>query len=557
MKRVFSSLFALVFAANAALAQVVIPGNDVTSSTPSSRGTVISTTPIVAGQPRLENNAALRDFFAGLYAYRQAPTTTYVGIANYGDSIAPHTWLSILTYLGTFYPSAALSYPSAGNSALTRDTLTGATYDGEALTVNQAVMDGTGGFADFTYLPSGRHTTLGSGGVLRVQGGESIGWTRARTYLATGPGMGSATVELRNRDSDAVLQTSTVNLSGATLGATKVEFTGIDPTIKLRVRVAADTGPVVHLQTFLLRSSGLVPLDLGRGNTTFTQNNFAPSAILNHILTDFNTALIVVQAKEEGWAAGTIPTTLARLATHTTSSKLVMGSMPDGLGATQVYPTVPADRQVWRTSALAANMAYYDLFAAAWSYPELQRLGWITDTTHPDPVARDFGAAMLLSDIAAFLVPPGLPSRRGIDLRGTSETAVLGAALNLQDSNGTLAPVITRHGGSDPKSFNLQGLRYVKFRAYDAADTASTYGLGGYPGGLAVYTTNDTFANGLIRVSNVVSTTTTASTYAGPIIGASDLEVTDSTKGIVLKSPNGTRWRVTVSNAGTLSVGSP
>lgn len=36
----------------------------------------------------------------------------------------------------------------------------------------------------------------------------------------------------------------------------------------------------------------------------------------------------------------------------------------------------------------------------------------------------------------------------------------------------------------------------------------------------------------------------------------SDVEVTDSTKGLILKSPNGTRWRVTINNAGALSTAS-
>lgn len=36
-------------------------------------------------------------------------------------------------------------------------------------------------------------------------------------------------------------------------------------------------------------------------------------------------------------------------------------------------------------------------------------------------------------------------------------------------------------------------------------------------------------------------------------IGADDIEITDDTKGIILTSPDSTRWRVTVDNAGTLS----
>lgn len=37
-----------------------------------------------------------------------------------------------------------------------------------------------------------------------------------------------------------------------------------------------------------------------------------------------------------------------------------------------------------------------------------------------------------------------------------------------------------------------------------------------------------------------------------PIITSKDLEVTDLTKGVILKSPNGNRWRITINNAGAL-----
>lgn len=37
-------------------------------------------------------------------------------------------------------------------------------------------------------------------------------------------------------------------------------------------------------------------------------------------------------------------------------------------------------------------------------------------------------------------------------------------------------------------------------------------------------------------------------------IGAEDIEITDTTKGIILKSPDGTRYRITVANGGTLNV---
>ncbi|RLJ80523.1 hypothetical protein [Pedobacter alluvionis] len=40
---------------------------------------------------------------------------------------------------------------------------------------------------------------------------------------------------------------------------------------------------------------------------------------------------------------------------------------------------------------------------------------------------------------------------------------------------------------------------------------------------------------------------------AGQSITAEGIEITDATRGIVLKSPNGNRWRITVSDSGVLT----
>jgi hypothetical protein len=39
----------------------------------------------------------------------------------------------------------------------------------------------------------------------------------------------------------------------------------------------------------------------------------------------------------------------------------------------------------------------------------------------------------------------------------------------------------------------------------------------------------------------------------GSLSATGDIEITDATKGIILKAPNGTRWRTTVTNTGALS----
>lgn len=43
---------------------------------------------------------------------------------------------------------------------------------------------------------------------------------------------------------------------------------------------------------------------------------------------------------------------------------------------------------------------------------------------------------------------------------------------------------------------------------------------------------------------------------AAPYLTSGDVEITDATKGLILRSPNGTRWRVTVNNSGALVVAS-
>jgi len=38
------------------------------------------------------------------------------------------------------------------------------------------------------------------------------------------------------------------------------------------------------------------------------------------------------------------------------------------------------------------------------------------------------------------------------------------------------------------------------------------------------------------------------------MVGARDIEMTDAAKGIIMKSPDGNRWRVQVADGGTLTV---
>lgn len=453
----------------------------------------------------LENKYALRDFWKRIRAHLDSLTNTYFGVACYGDSVASHVWSNLVRQLANNFQMAMFSYPANGNNVggANRVSLSGATYDFEAVGVNQAVMDGTGGFKDFTYLPSGSHVTLGVGGQLTTNNGENSQFSDVRVYLATGPGMtNSATVELRNKDTNTLLLTQTVALStGGSLGATKVTFTGFDAANKLKVNVihSGASGMLVHLSTVYLRAFGMIPFNFQCGGSTFTQNNYANSTIFNYLLNDLNVGLIVVQAKEEGWASGTIPTTMTRLAGHTTSSKLVVGSLPDVSGDT-------VQRQVnaaFRFAALSSDYAFFDGFALFGSYAELTRLGWNGDGTHPDDRASQYAAHMIASELSALFFPFGAPLRTAIDVRNSNYEVQNGLDLLLQDYNGLTARVIRQNGGGNAKGFYAR-LGSIRFGDYDAVNYAA---LGAY-GTYGVYCFDQAGSDAYFRAKNIELTST-------------------------------------------------
>jgi len=62
---------------------------------------------------------------------------------------------------------------------------------------------------------------------------------------------------------------------------------------------------------------------------------------------------------------------------------------------------------------------------------------------------------------------------------------------------------------------------------------------------------NLTLVNNLTAQNGVLTTSTL--NVRGNLSSVNDIEITDPTKGIILRSPNNTKWRITVTNAGALS----
>lgn len=404
----------------------------------------------------LENRTVLRDFYKSLFDYSVAPATTRFAIACYGDSVASHVWGGLVVQMYGNYQNGGVMGPGAGNGlAGTIVTTTGSVVDGNALPVDQSVYDGTGGKADFTYLPSADHVTLSSGATITVDLGQQTGFSEGRVYLATGPGMGSAFVELLN-EANTVLQSMTINLSAGSVGATKAQFSALPKNQKYKLRTTA-TGKVVHLRSVFLRDHGLVPFNLQRGGSTLAQNNYSNTAILSYLLTDLKVSLIVCQCKEEN-AAVNVPATMTRF-NSISASKLIVGSLPDsGPEAGQL-----ANNVIFRNNALANGCAYFDGYYAFGSYAELVRLGWQGDGTHPDAGANNFVAAQILSELGPQFFT-GSKEGREVDLT-VSEFPVTAGRYRVPagDGSGTPIELIVPYGGAAPSLGMLKNVGRVAF----------------------------------------------------------------------------------------------
>jgi hypothetical protein len=138
---------------------------------------------------------------------------------------------------------------------------------------------------------------------------------------------------------------------------------------------------------------------------------------------------------------------------------------------------------------------------------------------------------------------------------GTPDTMLVrdGASGTLAQRNG-LNQQESRIYGTYTGATNFERLSLK----YNAADTAFQIGTEkGSAGGVAQplqFRTDSTTRMAITTAGNVgIGTTSPASKLT---VTGGDVEVTDSASGIILKSPDGTRYRVTVSDLGVLSTAS-
>ena len=168
---------------------------------------------------------------------------------------------------------------------------------------------------------------------------------------------------------------------------------------------------------------------------------------------------------------------------------------------------------------------------------------------------------------------------------GSINTSNLGGSINTTADSTGIEPSQIKTGSDDGNTAQLQNGGYIDTRGSDEAggniDTSG--GSGSNAVGGSINTSGNSAAGGSINTSDgggSINTRGTGSIELGVSLtrttltgtatedraislpdasgtlgfnpSATDYEVTDSTKGIILKSPNNTRWRITIDNNGSL-----
>lgn len=494
-----------------------------------------------ADMPRIENRHTLRDFGKALHNYYLAPQTTRVGIAYYGDSVASEVSEAfVLNLLHENLPRADLQYPEALQSSLLYEvTGTPLAYD--------SVVSGDPA-ADFTYLPSARHKTLSGGSVVTFDAQQSTGFNEARAYFATGPGFGSVSVELINRDTSAVISTQNLDLSGVSLGLAKVTFADISRSTKYRLRVTS-AGTSIFLHAIFLKPAGVLPINLARGGSTYAQNNASASAIFTALCADLHVSLIFSQTKGEDAGTDIVPA-MERMALVAGASKFIVGSLPDSSPEAGQIET----NESIRSAALAFGYAYFDArsaFGAAGAYAELTRLGWNGDGTHAHIGAHRYVASLIHGELGHLLALGGV-LRRNVDHRGRLAGVVATQTYQVFAGDGSETPVrvMTNAGGGAPAKAALRNIYRVFF---DDAGATQAYLSGRDSTSFTALTTAGTPAAFYGLSVQLTQTNDFSISSAGGATFAGNVELTNAEKGLILKSPDGTRYRITVANGGALT----
>lgn len=451
-----------------------------------------------------------------LQAYFASPTG-FVGVATYGDSVSPHIGQQLFGLMeeftipkGGFAAGAGYSTAAAFVDFGVYKASSGTIVDYGSLPVDQGVMSGDPTKADFAYMPSGDHVALSNGATITMWWAEANGFSSFAVYLVSGPGMGTATVELLDKDNaDTVVDSDSVDLSDTAIGVAKVTFAAPNIGGKYKIRVSA-AGSVVFLRAAPLYTHGLLRLHLGRGGSTLAQNNYSDDGILEFFRSDMNLAAIFVQAKEEDPEANAGPA-IERLTALDDLSVICFGNGLPDMSADDA-PGIAAFRAtnaVFRDACDANGALFIDVFEIFQSYSNLTHLGWQGDGTHPAAGANIF-AARMVATMLGILLFQGRVVRQNLE-----NAAVRTGSLYLKDgraASNDYYQVFKAYGAADPDAFHLQ---YIRRLFLNGAEGAAPY-IQESGGSVAARAADGSPAN--LNFGNVSATAVANNTFAGPII---------------------------------------
>ena len=245
---------------------------------------------------------------------------------------------------------------------------------------------------------------------------------------------------------------------------------------------------------------------------------------------------------------------------------------------TPAAPTAAADTNTTQlaTTAYVVGQGYLKSATASSTYAPLASPTFTGTVTAPTIIGTDTtdssssttGAMKTAGGLGvAKKLYVGTDASVGGNLTVTGNLTINGTTTTVNSTTVTVDdPIITLGGDTAPTSDDNKD-RGVEFRYHDG--TNAKVGFFGYDDSTGKFA----FLTGATNTSEVfsgtkgsidayhsgsdINTGTVSASYIDTAIArktdSSDIEITDATKGVILRSPNGTRYRITVDDAGSLT----
>jgi hypothetical protein len=291
-----------------------------------------------------------------------AGTITQIPVLSFGDSVAGFPWSGLATQLINTVGQAgcALGFASTAASNPTQ-ILTGGAAQNNGSTVPY----------DYTYWPTGIHTSIPAAGTATfLVGGAVFTGTKFAIYYAKRPGGGTMTIDLLDASNVVQATSGVIDTSNATTDYGKYEFTVTAAARKMKVTCNSGTVIVVGSKFLHDGRSGIVFAGINRGGLGLSDANSAAAAIWKGCIADLQPVFATYMAREsESTVYGDLTTFLtAYNAAYASTDWLLFGcyafgsgSADDGL-AQNDQPSFKESMEVKRV-AEAFRYPFFDLYS--------------------------------------------------------------------------------------------------------------------------------------------------------------------------------------------------